>query len=671
MNWINNSYRRNLLDMHIEDWNDEFFSKLDAKAYVDLLKRAYVKSAMIYAQSHVGLCNWPSKFGNTHRGLKGKDFLGEIIPLCHEANIDVIVYFSLIYDNWAYDTHPDWRMCDENGWGTRERNVGGNFGGARYGNVCPNNSDYREYVFAQIKDLCDSYEFEGMYFDMLFWTGVCRCESCKARFGAPYPPIDWENPDWLRLQSLREDWMAEFAEAVTGYVKSLKPEVSVQHQFAPGIDNWRYGVTEKLAAACDYVGGDAYGGITQQSFICKLHKGLSKTQPFDYQSSVCDPNLNMHTIIKTTDYLKMHNYMALVHGGSFMFIDGINPDGSMDSKPYDVMGGIFKESQKYEQYAKGKLKANVAVYFSFNSKMEKEPIGLDVDYLKYPHLKSVMNSCESLRRAHIPYDVITKHSIAGGVDCDVIVLPNACFMDDCEANFFEEFVSNGGSMYISGECTHPKLMRLAGIERAEGMTDESVTYISPNADGEELLCGFNLNRPVSVRSRQAMVKASAEAEVLANITLPYTDSADGSRFASIHSNPPGIHTNNPAVIKNNNVLWIAAPLEKEEPDTIRNVFVNMVKSLMKKPPVFKTDAPAALEVVVMEQADKLVISLLNEQDKLPLVPMCNIKISVRVEKPPQKLLRVSDGGALDFDILGDYVEFVADKLELFEMLLLS
>ena len=29
--WIEGNYRRNLMDMHIDDWNDEFLSKIDGK----------------------------------------------------------------------------------------------------------------------------------------------------------------------------------------------------------------------------------------------------------------------------------------------------------------------------------------------------------------------------------------------------------------------------------------------------------------------------------------------------------------------------------------------------------------------------------------------------------------------------------------------------------------
>ena len=53
--WYKNSYRRHLLDMHINDWGEGIFLRdFSPENYVENLKTANVKSAMIYLQSHVG-----------------------------------------------------------------------------------------------------------------------------------------------------------------------------------------------------------------------------------------------------------------------------------------------------------------------------------------------------------------------------------------------------------------------------------------------------------------------------------------------------------------------------------------------------------------------------------------------------------------------------------------
>lgn len=66
--WYSGKVRRNLVDMHIEAWDERFLSALDPKAYIENLKTARVQAAMVYANSHVGWCYWPTQGGRCTRG---------------------------------------------------------------------------------------------------------------------------------------------------------------------------------------------------------------------------------------------------------------------------------------------------------------------------------------------------------------------------------------------------------------------------------------------------------------------------------------------------------------------------------------------------------------------------------------------------------------------------
>ncbi len=61
------------MDMHIDDWNEEFMSHLTVEEYTDALLDADVQCAMVKAKSHTGLCYWLSSIGRMHRGLGGND----------------------------------------------------------------------------------------------------------------------------------------------------------------------------------------------------------------------------------------------------------------------------------------------------------------------------------------------------------------------------------------------------------------------------------------------------------------------------------------------------------------------------------------------------------------------------------------------------------------------
>jgi hypothetical protein len=212
--------------MHITDWNDAFLSEFDPKTYVEMLRLAQVKSSVVVAQSHVGIANFATEVGRAHRAMKERPYLREVIDLCHQNGIAVQLYYSVIFDRWAYDNHPEWRMILVNGKEAAEHN--------RQGFNCPN-SPYREYVVTRIEEICRLFDFEDIRFDMTFWPVVCYCTHCAERFvseiGGPLPrTIHWEDPRWVSFQRKREAWLLEFAQSLTDTVKKLKPTTSVEHQ---------------------------------------------------------------------------------------------------------------------------------------------------------------------------------------------------------------------------------------------------------------------------------------------------------------------------------------------------------------------------------------------------------------------------------------------------------
>ena len=165
--------------MHIADWDEKFLSEFDPEEYVANLKRAHIQAPMIYLQSHVGHCYWPTKTGHMHNAFVGReDMMKRLVDLCHKEGMYVVGYYSLIYNTVEEDKHPEWRVVSgEDGSSARSR-------GGRYGHCCPNNPEYREFVKAQIAEMVDYFELDGMFYDMTFWTAVCQCEHCKARVDA-------------------------------------------------------------------------------------------------------------------------------------------------------------------------------------------------------------------------------------------------------------------------------------------------------------------------------------------------------------------------------------------------------------------------------------------------------------------------------------------------------
>ena len=67
--WYRTAWRRNVVDTHIQDWDERFMARFDPDAYVGLLREVGAQSAVVNAYSAVGICMYPSRVGHTHAGL--------------------------------------------------------------------------------------------------------------------------------------------------------------------------------------------------------------------------------------------------------------------------------------------------------------------------------------------------------------------------------------------------------------------------------------------------------------------------------------------------------------------------------------------------------------------------------------------------------------------------
>jgi len=696
--WYSKSYRRNLIDMHIEDWNDEFLSKFDPKAYVEMLKISQTQVAMIYANSHVGYCYWPTKTGLMHKCIKGRDIFGEIVTLCYKENLIPLAYYSVIYNNWAYENNQTWRMLDIDGKPSRERRSisvdnESSIKLGRYGLCCPNSQGYRKFTVKQLEELVSTYDFKGMFIDMTFWPMICFCDSCKKRFydecNSDIPTIiNWKDPKWLTFQRKREEWLNEFTLLIANTIKKIKPDVTVENQFSPAPFSWTFGVTEAIGNISDYAGGDFYGGFEQQSFVCKLYYNLTPNQPFEYMTFITDSSPTEETTLKSAEMLRMHNYIAMAHNGAFLFIDAIDPIGTLDQRSFKRMNEVFSETKYYEPYIGGDMVQDVAIYFSFSSKLnynengtkakiDTNPALASSKVLKYTHLDSVLGASKILKENHIPFGVISKNQIEKLSDYKVLVFSNVLFLNKEEQEKICLFVENGGSLYVSGEIPEELLEKIFGIKYL-GITKENVTYMSPTAFGAGLLYEADRDNPFAIRNTQVMAVAKDSSKVMAKLVLPYTDPNDETMFASIHSNPPGIKTDYDSIVYKEfgkgKAIWISHPIEKIDKIPHKKTFLNMIKKIYPDSFSFSSDVSQVVELVVFNQtqSSRYIINIINEQDNLPAVPVYDFKVILNIKGIDIiKVTSLTYNEKLKFTEKDECVEIYIPKLDLFNMIVLD
>ena len=676
--WYSNLYRRHLMDMHIDDWDESFLSRFSPEEYVENLKRADINVAMLYYQSHAGLCYYPTKIGVMHRAFRGReDMMLRVERLCREAGIKTVGYYSPIYNTREHDRHPEWRLVEPSGLSRREK---GDNGGAamafastqlaRYGLCCPNNLEYRQFVFDQIDEMLDYFSPDGMFFDMPFWPGGgCYCKWCRDRWareeGGEMPVLPGaKSPDFTRFSTKKFDWMDEFVGAVVDHVKKRNPNLSVEFNHASAVASGTgCGCGEGIAKRIDYSGGDLYGNTLSQSVACKLYYGNTRNQPYEYMFSRCKPSLRTHTMTKSQNEMRTAMAVTAANHGATLVIDAIDPVGTMDRRVYEAFGKAFSFVKPYESYFRGKPVADVGIYYGVRSRHD---VGNDPrNNRTFTSIQCVSTAAKTLTEHHIPYGITGNWA---PLEYPYLIAP---VLKDTEVDVerLVDYVRDGGTLYFSGADQPTLLKELVGGELV-GYTAENKIYIAPKKRHENKFLGFNAEYPLFVdRTSAPIVKGIDRRSVVATITLPYTE-PNSKAFASIHSDPPGRATQMPAVVIRDygkgRVIWSAVPIEGIEEEDYGEILLSLLMD-KKRDFAVRTDAPEDVEITLFRDGDELLASAVQLSDRVKERTVPSFRLSIKCEREPKAVRLLPDGTPVKFSYKKGYVTFRARILRTFDM----
>lgn len=687
--WYKNSFRRCLVDMHIPDWDERFLSEFDSEKYIRHMVNTGVDAAYLYATSCVGLCNYPSRVGQMHKGLRGRDIIRELTEGLRREGIHPIVYIN-IWSKWAYDRHPEWRCVSQDGRTTAEY-LWGQPG--RYG-VCCCNTGYREYLLEIARELASGYVFDGFWVDMISWKTICYCPECKKRFlketGYEIPgKINWRDPAWRAFLRSREVWIEDFFEEIIGVVKQHRPDVSVvcNSSYYP---TYLHGTSNRFLRMGEFIGGDFEMDRLEHTFNCKFFNSVSANKPFEFLGSVMDPALNEHSIIKTEEKLQALMFSTLANNGRYGFIDAIDPVGSLNERVYRRMKKIFDIGRQYEKYLRSDVRfcADVGIYTNPESRIDLNLNGSlagSVSPYHSPHGEAVKGAALALIEHHIPFEVLTENDLDRLDRCRILLLPDLYVISERERQCFEAYLKQGGCICASG---HLALYDTNGERVENGMlrdcfgldilsdTEDAITYIRPCEQTDGLLLEYTERHPLTVNETQTLVR-NRGGTALGMLTLPYVFSGDPVRFSSAISDPPGNHTAYPSIVYHEygkgRTVYCAGVLERCRKDDQVSVWINLIRRLQKAPFAFESDAPKCVEITLYEQREenRLVLNLLNVQKQLPNLPVYNISICLHPERPVRSVRLVPEEKEIPFEQKDGAVRFLCESLDIFQMFLIE
>jgi len=694
--------RRTLLDMHVPDWDPAFLSRFDSEAVANSYARAGFNAAMIYCKSHVGLCNWPTRVGRQHRGLNGRDIVGELVDGLHARDIQVCAYTSVAFDNDVYLDHPEWRVvpCFRH---PNPRSM------SRYGILCLNQQDYLRYERDQISELLSRYKFDAFFIDMAFWPTVCVCDACRARAraetGADMPErIDWESPEWARFQDARIRWAAEAAGDLLDHARTLR-DIPMYHNFGISFNGWQVGKVLRSFERDDFVGGDTYGDRANQIFVSKVLSAVSRGRP-EFMTSIT-VNLSDHETLKTSARMLSQVLVASSADCAFLFIDAVDPDGAIDSGRYEEIGKAFEQTAPYEGYLGGESIADFGVYYSTEAAVDLGENGVALadtrpSYGKAtPHVVAATGACRALQRAHLPFDVVTFRQLGQLGRYKVLILPEATRLSSEEIEAFRAYVKAGGALYASGGSS---LLMTTG-ERLDdfalgdvfGATFEAeeegtILYLKPadetlrHAIGPQRYLTLRngvrrsaIARPAETVTTVVRLATSSKGKTLASLTLPFAYPARGSsldeQWSSIHASPPWEERDHPVLVENafgkGRAIYSSASLESYAEEAYQRAFVHLMRRLAGDGVRVGAETHPAVWVEARDQAEKsrVVVTLLNYPAEEPALPAAaTLHLRAPEGKRFTRISKAPNGEAVAFAVVeGGGANIKCDPVSVFDL----
>ena len=681
--WYQQSHFRNLVDMHIPSGNGNL-ENFDAEKYADCMLQAGVETAYVYASNCLGLCLFPSEVGYRHSITEKRDIFGETVAALRKRGIGVVGYLN----SWCSEgarMHPQWQIVTQEGHTNGET--------SRFGTCCLN-SPYRDLFHALVYEMVSKYDIDGLWVDMIgFFASDCACPWCREKYkketGFELPTtIDWEDENFLRYLQFKFDTVTEYARGIEEAAHRAKPDISVSLQCASWKNPHINGMADAYYDLMDYASGDFYADRNSTDVVCRILPNLTKYAPFEYMISRA-PNLSYHTAIKDRSEILLQAYTAFLCGGSFLFIDAIDPDGGLNGDFYRFMGQIKKELEPFFPTIdyEAQVLRDVAVYAPLDAYSTPNLQGKALPRLadELPMAGRLQSINKALSRAHIDYDILTEKKIDEIGKYKVLILPDLHRMKQSECEKIAAYVQAGGRVYVSGSTSALSsdgknsgsfmLSQVLGVEYTR-IEDRKPVYLAPTQAGQPYFVRFSPTYPAMLPDAVPVVKpVSEQLEVLATLTYPFTDARNYLRYSSAISNPPSEKTDLPAVVRHKygkgTCIYSVAPLELSSEVCNYDIFAELIKSLADECGGlnFTCEESEYLEHVVRHNPEKrhYTVSVLNYQNVRKIVPLRDVTFTVQLDVAP-KSVKTTLGTPVQWEKQADGLHICLEKLEIYDVI---
>ncbi len=615
-------FRQIHLDFHTAPQIPDVGQEFDAEVFAEAMQRAHVDSVTTFAKCHHGHLYYDTPHPARHPGLKrGLDLLGEQIEALHRRDIKVPIYISVQCDEFAANTHPEWRVV----------NADGTLAGSPLQpcwHIVDMSSPYQDYLAEQIDEVLKRFKpVDGIFLDMCWDQPSCSTWALAGMSKAGLDPLS-EQDRMTYAHRVTHQYMKRYQRQIDGAHKgrpvriwfNSRPLVHLaeEKQFARHVE------VEALPT-----GGWGYTyfplnirfvrtfGLPTLGMTARFHKSWA-----DFGG------------LKPEAALMYECTQSLANGAACSIGDQLHPRGRPDAAAYDLIGRVYSHVEACEPWCQGaKPVTDIAVIRQLDTQYFAR--GGDAN-------EGVVRALQQLRHQ---FDFLLPEGDLSPYR--VVIITDAVTVAPALAARLRAFVRQGGAVLFTGsgalDAAGQPVLAEQGI-RVDGPSPFQTVYLRfDGAMAEGVAAADHV-----MYERGFRLRSASGAKGFVGVVEPYFDRTL-EHFSSHNQTPPDKLSRYVAAVQKGRVMTVAFPIFKAYAThgnlPYRHLIAKCLERLLPQPLV-RAGGPSFVEVTVNRQPKRTVVHLVafcpqRRAQNMDIVEdasdVRDLPLSLRLERAPRRV----------------------------------
>ncbi|HEY5751509.1 MAG TPA: alpha-amylase family protein [Chthoniobacterales bacterium] len=630
-------FRQIHLDFHTSPFIPAIGAAFDPEEFADTLAEARVNSITLFAKCHHGHLYYDTPSPARHPHL-GENLLERQIDALKSRGIATPIYLSVMCDEFAADTHPEWVVLTPEGTRAYRKPLSGDIFSWQ---ILDMSSPYADYLADQIAEVMQKFSpVDGIFLDMC-WDQ--QSVSVWAKAGMDRAGLD--AGDEADRKTYARQVVHGYMERYTTLIASFQRDVPVWFNSRPLLqlkDEIKYLRHVEIEALPTGQWGYSY----LPTYI-RYVKTLGK--PFTAMTGRFHKSWADFGGLRAVPSLLYDCAQGLAHGARCSIGDQLHPSGKLDKGAYEVIGTVYRHVEACEPFVRDAVSPKeIAVLIRQQSHDDRVYAGV----------------MRALKELHYQFDFVTEDT--PWEDYKVVVIPESIIPDESLKSRLDAYGVKGGRvLHVSVDGAEPSPF--------------TVTYLR----FPEPLRGALPDSDHAFYERGVRLTPQNGETALATIVEPYFERT--WRHFSSHAQTPARLEASPyaAALATENTVRIALPVFRayaEHGNIPARHLVDIALRHLLPNPMLRIQAPAYVDAVVGLKPGLTVVHLISfipeKRARLlevveDAVPARNLHLDVHVPGPVKSVTLQPAGKPLRFTEGSHRVSIPLEIIEGHEMVVIA